>query len=700
MHMVRPDTQLWRQRLLLAGALLTCGVFLFVGVLTAESFFPHWQLEYEVLHAVIETLGCMLAIGLAGFLLMRHSEDDSGYMLWLACSVLAMGILDAFHASVVPSSEFVGLRCTAQLTGGVFIALIWLPGRFAHTRAAKAIPKALVIAAGLFGTASLLFPEILPTMVSDGRFTFIAQMLNFTGGVLFLLGFAYFICRFDPNEKSSYLLFATYCLLCAIAGLAFSFIQLWTGGWWLLKLMRLGAYAAAFGHVSTNSTLEYLRLTRSEKSLKQAKELTEKSRNELARLNKQLEASVKQANVMTCEAQAASEIKSQFLANMSHEIRTPMNAIIGFTEVLAEEDLTDEQKEFVAIVMDAGQTLLTLINDILDFSKIEAGKLDIEIVHCSLEKLLTTVESLMRPLAAKKGLELEVTRSGELPLQIRTDPGRVHQCLINLVGNAIKFTEQGYVHINVSLQETDNEPHLHLSVEDTGIGIPPDRQEVIFEAFRQADNRTTRKFHGTGLGLTITKQLARLLGGDLAVTSEVGKGSVFLLKIPVGVDRAERLFSHSDNRGEGLSAEQDQVNQIDLSGHILVAEDCQTNQALMKLLLERMGFEVTIAQDGNDAVQKALAQQFDLILMDMQMPDMNGYEAATKLRKEGYETPIIALTANAMRGDKKKCIDAGCNDYLSKPIDRNKLLKIIHKYLPPANRRIRATTFSHIRGTL
>jgi len=685
MHMVRSDTPLWRHRLILAGALLTCGVFLFGSVLTAESFFPHWQLKYEVLHAVMETLGCMLALGLAGFLLMRHPENGSGYMLWLACSVLAMGILDAFHASVAPSSEFVGLRCAAQVAGGVFIALIWLPERFAHTRAAKAIPKALVIAAGLFGTTSLLFPEILPSMASDGRFTFIAQMLNFTGGVLFLLGFAWFICRFDPNEKSSYLLFATYCLLCAIAGLAFNFLELWTGGWWLLKLMRLGAYAAAFSHVSTNSTLDYLRLARSEKSLKEANELTEKSRNELARLNTQLEASVKQANVMTCEAQAASEIKSQFLANMSHEIRTPMNAIIGFTEVLVEEDLTDEQKEFVAIVMDAGRTLLTLINDILDFSKIEAGKLDIESVHCSPTKLLTTVESLMRPLAAKKGLELEVIRSGEFPLQIRTDPGRIHQCLINLVGNAIKFTEEGYVHINVSLEETDNGPHLHLSVEDTGIGIPPDRQAVIFEAFCQADNSTTRKFHGTGLGLAITKQLARLLGGDLTVRSEVGKGSVFLLIIPVGMDSADGVFSHSDNGAEGSSAEQDQSNQFDLSGHILVAEDCQTNQALMKLLLERMGFEVTIAQDGNDAVQKALAQQFDLIFMDMQMPEMNGYDAVTTLRKEAYEKPIIALTANAMKGDENKCIDAGCNDYLSKPIDRKKLLKIIHEYLPSEN---------------
>jgi len=380
-------------------------------------------------------------------------------------------------------------------------------------------------------------------------------------------------------------------------------------------------------------------------------------------------------------AEAASVTKSQFLATMSHEIRTPMNAIIGFSDLLADEDLTNDQEQNVNIIRDSGKNLLALINDILDFSKIEAGQLDIEIIDCSLTKSLHSVESLMRPKATEKGLEFEVIRTGGLPEQIKTDPTRLRQCLINLVGNAIKFTDKGHIHVSALLEECENKPFIRFDIEDTGIGVPANKQALIFESFSQADGSHTRKYGGTGLGLTITKQLVELLGGELTLASEEGKGSVFSFTIPAGVDITKQPLLHTHYTvGHGDSG-RTKAEQPEFSGHILVAEDTPTNQILIELLLKRMGLLVTIADDGNQAVQKVLSRKFDLILMDMQMPYLNGYDATTKLRKKGITTPIVALTANAMKSDRDKCIEAGCDDYLTKPIEREKLVECLTHFL-------------------
>jgi len=253
----------------------------------------------------------------------------------------------------------------------------------------------------------------------------------------------------------------------------------------------------------------------------------EAARKETEEINKHLEMATARANDMATEAEMANMAKSEFLANMSHEIRTPMNAIIGFSDLLSDEDLTEDQRQDVEIIRQSSRNLLTLINDILDFSKIEAGQLDIEIIDCSLDEIFNSIELMLKPMVEKKSLEFKINDSDDLPSQIRTDPTRLNQCLINLVSNAIKFTEQGHVHINVSLANKDDQPHICFGVADTGIGIAEDRLEAIFESFTQADGSTTRKFGGTGLGLTITKQLTGLMGGELTVTSEVGKGSVF-----------------------------------------------------------------------------------------------------------------------------------------------------------------------------
>lgn len=388
------------------------------------------------------------------------------------------------------------------------------------------------------------------------------------------------------------------------------------------------------------------------------------------------------ANLKTEKARNANKKKSEFLANMSHEIRTPMNAIIGFSDILADEDLTETQKEYVNIIRTSGGNLLNLINDILDFSKIECGKLTTEIIDCSVSQLLTGIESIMLPSALEKNLDFKVLQCGELPSVIRTDPFRTRQCLINLTNNAIKFTQDGHVYINVSIKKVDGVDCIVFDVEDTGIGIEVDRQEEIFNSFSQAESSTSRKYGGTGLGLTITKQLAELLGGKLLLKSKPQAGSVFTLILPVNMDI--QLQPHIDKYEIAceVTAEkyEDDPKNI-FAGKALVAEDCRTNMYLAKLLLERLGFEVDVAETGAQAVEKASNADFDLILMDIEMPEMDGYEATRKLRKNGLTSPIIALTAKVLKGDSEKCIQAGCDDYISKPVDRNTLVEVIGKYI-------------------
>jgi signal transduction histidine kinase/CheY-like chemotaxis protein len=420
---------------------------------------------------------------------------------------------------------------------------------------------------------------------------------------------------------------------------------------------------------------------RTENELTLAKNRAEQAEEETRQVNRQLRHSVDRANRLAEKAIVADVAKGQFLANMSHEIRTPMNAIIGFSDILSEEELTTEQKKHVGIIRDSGKTLLQVINDILDFSKIEAGKMDIEHIECSLKKLLTNIELMMSPAADKKKLEFRVNYGLNLPAVIRTDPVRVQQCLINLCNNSIKFTDKGHVHVNVSLTEVEEKQMLRFDVEDTGIGIPFEKQKEIFDAFSQADGTHSRKFGGTGLGLSIAKKMIELLGGKISVKSSPGFGSTFSLLLPPGVDMNSQPSLEQQTEQEQESLEIVVNGNERFTGKVLVAEDTATNQLLIKLLLEKLGFEVTIAENGRQAVEIACQNAFDMIFMDMQMPEMSGYEATEALRKKGLSTPIIALTASAMKGDESKCIGSGCNAYLCKPVERKILVEIVKRFL-------------------
>ncbi|MEJ5259991.1 MAG: response regulator [Anaerohalosphaeraceae bacterium] len=398
----------------------------------------------------------------------------------------------------------------------------------------------------------------------------------------------------------------------------------------------------------------------------------------LVLLNRSYRQSERQARQEARSAVSANQAKSNFLASMSHEIRTPMNAILGFVDLLAQEPLSEEQMNYVKVIQNSACNLLSLLNDIIDFSKIEAGKMKVEIADCHLPGLLEDLDSMMRPQASRKNLDFQILQCQELPEKIRTDGLRLRQCLLNLLSNAVKFTEKGHVYLNVSKLDEDGQSWIQFAVEDTGIGISPEHHSSIFDAYIQVENRSGRGARGAGLGLAITRNLVHMLGGRLRLTSTPGVGSVFTLSLPlVPSPQANPLWNKYDAASLSGTAAEDNC----LAGHVLVVEDNPSNQILISMLLKKMGLEVTLANDGLEGVQEARRQKYDVILMDMQMPRMNGYDATQTLRSEGCMTPIVAVTANAMKGDEEKCLQAGCDAYLSKPIDRKKLAQILRRYL-------------------
>ena len=389
-------------------------------------------------------------------------------------------------------------------------------------------------------------------------------------------------------------------------------------------------------------------------------------------------------------AEEANRSKSEFLANMSHEIRTPMTAILGFTDMLLERLTDPEDLEAAETIHRNGKHLLTIINDILDLSKIEAGKLNMEKVACSVVEIVSDVETLMRPSAEQKSLAFEVGYAGTIPDQVVTDPVRLRQILLNLVGNAIKFTQSGEVRLTVQLVFDEfGLEYLKFDVRDTGIGLSQDKIAQIFEPFMQANSSTTRKYGGSGLGLAISRRLAGMLGGDIDVRSEPGAGSTFTVTVATGdLDFASRI-----RPAEGLSnrktIETAVCRPVTLEGKILLVEDGVDNQRLLSLVLEKAGARVQLATNGKEALEAVFPghaidgrmESFDLILMDIQMPEMDGYEATRRLRMRGFSGPIIALSAHAHENEIQAIIAAGCDEYLSKPIQREGMLRTIQRYL-------------------
>ncbi len=691
-----------------------------VGFVTLQQL----PVSHLALHLVIGAAG--VAFGMCVLLMAWIHYQSEG-----ECSVMVLGLAIACAATMdivhlAGAGQLLPLQTSwegflwstwclsrflfaALLVGGIYATGLEL-GEPRRRRLSTVGSLGITIAVSLFSGVSVYLISQHPWLTGDRAtvraWTSVADLL--TTGV-FLLGGVWVFPRYWRCRPSPLAMMLWISVLPHVA----SDLYLWLGAKTVLDAtfiaagtMKLMAYSLpglglVMEHISqlrreqqVREELQYyaaeLEVTRI--TLEEQTYLLHEHRLQLERQNHALQEQAAKLEESQRAAEAASQSKSEFLANTSHEIRTPLTAIIGYSEVLLDRLQDPENRRAVETIRRNGEFLLALINDILDLSKIEAGRLEVERIECYPVQLLREVVELMRPRADSRNLKIQVELATPIPQRITSDPTRLRQVLVNLVGNAIKFTEIGGVTIRAALvQDEGQEPLLEFRVIDTGIGIPKEKLDTIFQPFSQADTSVTRKFGGTGLGLTISRRLTRMLGGDLTVESTPGKGSTFIVRVKTGPLDGVPMVSSLEPSQEGNRQKKTEADQaVDLRGaRILVAEDGPDNQRLISFLLRKAGAEVELAENGQKAVEMVQAaeekgQPYDLVLMDVQMPVMDGYTATGKLRELGFRLPIVALTAHAMKGELQKAKQAGCDDHLAKPFRKQQLLETVARHLKTA----------------
>ncbi len=490
----------------------------------------------------------------------------------------------------------------------------------------------------------------------------------------------------DENELHRRTIWIQQFSLMALLGYAVVVVVLWS--WTVVSLIRpiRALIDAARGSMERGEPFEL-----EARGPKEVVTLTRSISTLVSGLQASQESMERSIEERTSELVRANRAKSEFLANVSHEIRTPLTAILGYAELAVESTESEEtRRDYLNTIHSNSHHLLEIINDILDLSKIEAGRVTAELVRFSPQQTVGDVAHLMAVRAKEKNLSFSAEYVGPIPATIQSDPTRLRQILINLLGNAIKFTRTGGVKLVVRMHEGigDAPSQLAFEVIDTGIGLTDAKHSEIFEPFSQADASTTRRFGGTGLGLAISKSLAELLGGDISVTGNHDRGSSFKLSIDTGP--LDDIEMHDDlgvlQLDDINSSLQAAIHKASLEGRVLLAEDGDDNRRLISTILTQCGLEVHIATNGREAVDLVTAawhgpDSYDVILMDMQMPEVDGYAATSQLREAGYRGPIIALTAHAMIGSRSECLEAGCDDFATKPLDRKVLLGLVEEWI-------------------